>query len=581
MARRGRPPHPDVLTPREWEVLGAIRDGLSNEQIAQQLNIGLDGVKYHVTEILTKLGLENRHDAARWRPGDRRPWWGVALLFWRRLGARWLSPVVAGALAVGIAAGVGVLVWALLATGNSGPTTTAALPRGDRLAYIGTDGFLWLLGEAPERIEGTSGANSLQWSPDGKLVLFMRNISGSSSKHWILNVNSSSLREVDVTQLGEQDGYGMARWAPDSQSIALLAGGGGLTANLWIADINGTTRKLLGADSGIVAFAWSPEGKEIALAISNPPAYKPTGGVESVPQTNGIYVVDASGGTPRPVVFVNEIQRAWEAADPPKAGGFTPLSAIGVLGGSHVWWAPDGRYLAFQPSILSSSATADGLPLFTIPVEGGTPVYHGIMLAETALLDWFSGGHRFAFTLGEGRDMYWGKRIAVAEAGVSGAEIITEDPDRVPGLDVNRTPMSARSDGWPVVSPDGTRIVFQASEARTDIMPRLDVGKIEGPKEGIWIVNADGSNPRQLTSDPQYLDVFPQWSAGSQSIMFVRTDGKQFVNQSTPAPDAHAEIWIMRANGSDARPLTTDLLRIGSYYGLFGWGQDLAWYRGS
>jgi DNA-binding CsgD family transcriptional regulator len=122
MAKRGRPPHPDVLTPREWEVLGAIRDGLSNEEIADRLGISIDGAKYHVTEILTKLGLENRHDAALWRPGDRRPWWDAALLFW----PRWLSPVVAGALAVAVAAGAGVLVWALVAT-RGGELTEAGL----------------------------------------------------------------------------------------------------------------------------------------------------------------------------------------------------------------------------------------------------------------------------------------------------------------------------------------------------------------------------------------------------------------------------------------------------------------------
>ena len=36
MRRRGRPPYPDILTPREWEVLALLRQGLSNEEIAQR-----------------------------------------------------------------------------------------------------------------------------------------------------------------------------------------------------------------------------------------------------------------------------------------------------------------------------------------------------------------------------------------------------------------------------------------------------------------------------------------------------------------------------------------------------------------
>jgi len=48
MKRRGRPPHPDILTPREWEVLGLLRDCLSNPEIAERLGVTRDAVKYHV-----------------------------------------------------------------------------------------------------------------------------------------------------------------------------------------------------------------------------------------------------------------------------------------------------------------------------------------------------------------------------------------------------------------------------------------------------------------------------------------------------------------------------------------------------
>jgi DNA-binding CsgD family transcriptional regulator len=69
MRRRGRPPYPDVLTPRQWQVLALLREGLTNEQIADRLGISLDGVKFHVSEILGKLGVRNRNEAARWHDG--------------------------------------------------------------------------------------------------------------------------------------------------------------------------------------------------------------------------------------------------------------------------------------------------------------------------------------------------------------------------------------------------------------------------------------------------------------------------------------------------------------------------------
>jgi DNA-binding NarL/FixJ family response regulator len=48
MSRRGRPPHPDILTPREWEVLALLREGLSNPEIAERLGISRDGVKFNL-----------------------------------------------------------------------------------------------------------------------------------------------------------------------------------------------------------------------------------------------------------------------------------------------------------------------------------------------------------------------------------------------------------------------------------------------------------------------------------------------------------------------------------------------------
>ncbi|MCI0856344.1 MAG: helix-turn-helix transcriptional regulator [Chloroflexi bacterium] len=78
MSKRGRPKHPDILTPREWEVLALLRESLSNDEIAQRLGISLAGAKYHVSEILGKLGVASREDAARWERAER-PWWaGVA-----------------------------------------------------------------------------------------------------------------------------------------------------------------------------------------------------------------------------------------------------------------------------------------------------------------------------------------------------------------------------------------------------------------------------------------------------------------------------------------------------------------------
>src|SRR6266851_2277464 len=75
MNKRGRPPHPDILTPREWEVLSLLRQRLTNDRIAQRLDVSPATAKYHVAEILSKLGVATREAAASWEPMAARPWW--------------------------------------------------------------------------------------------------------------------------------------------------------------------------------------------------------------------------------------------------------------------------------------------------------------------------------------------------------------------------------------------------------------------------------------------------------------------------------------------------------------------------
>ncbi|MCM3712651.1 response regulator transcription factor [Alkalihalobacillus oceani] len=56
-------PH-DSLTPRELEVLQLIGEGKSNQEIADELYIGIKTVKTHVSHILQKLELDDRTQIA-------------------------------------------------------------------------------------------------------------------------------------------------------------------------------------------------------------------------------------------------------------------------------------------------------------------------------------------------------------------------------------------------------------------------------------------------------------------------------------------------------------------------------------
>ena len=54
----------DSLTFRQREVLELVNQGLSNAEIAEKLNIEIGTVKNHIHQILTKLGVDTREEAA-------------------------------------------------------------------------------------------------------------------------------------------------------------------------------------------------------------------------------------------------------------------------------------------------------------------------------------------------------------------------------------------------------------------------------------------------------------------------------------------------------------------------------------
>ncbi len=54
------------LSPREREVLGLVREGLANKQIARRLGITERTVKAHLTSVFARIGVTDRTQAALW-----------------------------------------------------------------------------------------------------------------------------------------------------------------------------------------------------------------------------------------------------------------------------------------------------------------------------------------------------------------------------------------------------------------------------------------------------------------------------------------------------------------------------------
>ena len=98
------------------------------------------------------------------------------------------------------------------------------------------------------------------------------------------------------------------------------------------------------------------------------------------------------------------------------------------------------------------------------------------------------------------------------------------------------SPLTAVRDSYPVLSPDGTRLLFQSNRSG---------------RQAIWAAGPDGSDPR-LLFDGEGLGerpATPVWSPDGKAVAFAMAPpGATDPNES--------EIYVMRADGTGARRLT-------------------------
>ncbi len=215
----GRPRH-ELLTPAELRVLDQLRRGLTNAEIAEALGTSLDAVKYHVSNMLGKLGFENREELAAWRQPPGPSWLSRGLLV--KLG------LAAGAVA---ATGAATVALVLFRAGDEEGTVAGELMTG--LITAGFDG---------RPIDGTATNPAI--SADGRFVAFESDatnlVPGDTNGKWdvfVFDRGTATMRRVSVPRPGvEADG--------DSHNAAISADGrfvafDSVASNLVPGDNNG------------------------------------------------------------------------------------------------------------------------------------------------------------------------------------------------------------------------------------------------------------------------------------------------------------------------------------------------------
>ena len=91
------------------------------------------------------------------------------------------------------------------------------------------------------------------------------------------------------------------------------------------------------------------------------------------------------------------------------------------------------------------------------------------------------------------------------------------------------SPVNAGLDVTPAWSPDGSQIAFASNRDGSDFK--------------LWVMNADGSNPRPLTPPGAYADVFPTWSPDGRLIAFQRRSGNVYRVGLLPAAGGAAAFF--------------------------------------
>ena len=121
-------PTAEEWTQRQREVLDLPAEGRTNLEIATALGVSLDGAKWHVGEVLSKLGVGSREEAGRW--------WAAERSSRRPLRGLLTAPIAIGAglAAAGAAAVVTAIVVVLGTMGTSSADAPALRTGADGVA---------------------------------------------------------------------------------------------------------------------------------------------------------------------------------------------------------------------------------------------------------------------------------------------------------------------------------------------------------------------------------------------------------------------------------------------------------------
>ena len=410
------------------------------------------------------------------------------------------------------------------------------------------------------------------FSPDGSSIAYSSDHTGNFEIYVKPLVPGG--REIQLTSDGEQNLY--PAWSPDGKLIAYHSrNGGGIRV---IPALGGTTRQLTEFGSRP---AWSRDASQIAFQSDGRIELGATTGVAQTPST--IWVVPAQGGAAKQIT---------QAGNP--AGGHGAPS-----------WSPDGSRIIFctgeTNAVWAVSANGDQLKQLSpslgsvfgaIYAPDGESIYYGAISQDVNFGLWKQSVSPSGEAVGEplmiaNTGGLSNKYLAISADGkrlAFSAVLTTSNLWSLP-LSQNTNsaagPPSPLTSGTnlrnvnPAFSPDGRKIAFGTWRTGAD--------------SNVWVMDADGKNQTQVTTDPA-SDNFPSWLPDGDQISFISNrhgrpgvwvtslksgrdrllldpgqdlsfarlspDGKQFVFNSSKSGTIN--LWLVSLEDGKPRQLTFD-----------------------
>ncbi len=369
-------------------------------------------------------------------------------------------------------------------------------------------------------------------SPDGRLVAFTW--SGPSGDNIDIYIKQIGVEEPRRLTTDPEQEYAPT-FSPDGQRIAFLRAAAEGRVGVWIIpaaggpEVNVSEVDLDPALSNSPYISWRPDGNAVLVTVKK----NPEGiGIWQIPVAGGegswllvprVPSHGYSGASFSPdgrwLVFMEFLNGSNEILVQRMSPTFQPEGAPRQLTNLHMYqqnatWMPDGQSIIFS--------TNPNDHLWMVPISGGPPRRLD-SLGDHVDLPTTSRSGMLAYRRGRRVGSIWSADIGDGTL----QPIITSTSQNLN----------------PRYSPDGRRIVFISARS----------GSTE-----VWLANADGSSPTQMTHMKANVTGWPSWS----------TDGSRILFDSNLS--GNYRVYTMSAAGGE--PV---LLKTGTEAGgVAGWSRD-------